>query len=210
MRLLTATLALLLGPAAAALAQLPRETQLDKARNTYFEAMQKMQAAYRKSFAETLAAFTKVEVYLLDFEMTDVEEVDRFGHWFNSLPEDQFPIVPYGRQAKVLQRKMLTADEVKLFLPSLQETVAVEDSSGGALCHYPIYGVRVWGPQDQVVFQTSICLMCGNFYMTYPFETTAHWTSLGRSSIDQILERLLPIPQKEKDRFAKKGVGKGK
>lgn len=196
------TLLVLLGLNLVARAETDIDDKLTTARTEYFNEMQKVEAAYRKSFSQALASATRIEVYLLDFEMTKVvdRDTDHDGDWAIGMPEDQFPIIPYEKQSKILKRKALTADEVKLFLPALQRTIAVEDAGGGAFCHLPIHGIRVWNHDDEVVFQTSICHHCGNFYMTYPFGGVS-WTGLSDTVFTEVLEKLMPIPQAEKDRF---------
>lgn len=168
----------------------------------------KVATEYRRAFAQAIGGATKIEVYLLDFEMTDAEDANRDAAWAIRLAEDQFPIVPYGNQSKILKRKMLSADEIKLLMPTLQRTIAVEENSGGAMCHFPIHGIRVWDGED-IVFQTSICHHCMNFYMTYP-HGGADWTSLSDPVLRTVLDQLMPIPQKEIDRFDKKWGGKKK
>jgi hypothetical protein len=129
--------------------------------------------------------------------------------WALRLPEDRFPIVPYGSSSKILKRKTLTADEVKLLMPSLQATIGVEKNMGGALCHYPIHGIRIWDGDD-VIFQTSICYHCSNFYLSYPYGG-ADWTNLSDPNFQKVMKQLMPIPQAEADRFeAKYGPKKTK
>lgn len=172
---------------------------VSKADDAYRVGMQKLRSEYRKAFADAISSTTKIEVYLLDFESTNVRGVKDDLTWVAGLAEDQFPIVPYRGQSKILKRKMLSADEIRLLMPSLQKTIAVEDDMGGVLCHFPIHGIRVWDGDD-IVFQTSICHHCGNFYMTYPYGVV-RWTSLSNSEFGDVLEQLMPIPQKEVDRF---------
>ena len=194
--------------ACAAHAQQNVASLISKADEAYRGGMETLEADYRKAFAEAIGSATKIEVYLLDFEMTDAEDAQRDSVWAIRLAEDQFPIVPYGNQSKILKRKMLSADEIKLLMPSLQKTIAVEKNSGGAMCHFPIHGIRVWDAED-IVFQTSICHHCMNFYMTYPFGG-AGWTSLSDPTLRTVLEQFIPIPQKEIDRFEQQWGGKKK
>lgn len=141
----------------AAWAESEIDAKLDAASTEYLNESQKVEAAYRKSFSKAIASATRIEVYLLDFEMTKVadRDTDRDGDWAIGMPEDQFPIIPYEKQAKILKLKALTADEVKLLLPALQRTIAVEDGEGGAFCHFPIHGIRVWKHEEEVVFKPA-------------------------------------------------------
>jgi len=203
------TLFAVLGFNLVALAEADIDDKLNTARTEYYDEMQKVEDAYRKSFSKALSSATRIEIYLLDFEMTKVKgrETDHDGDWAIGMPEDQFPITPYEKQSKILKRKVLTLDEVQLFLPGLQRTIAAEKGAGGAFCHYPIHGVRVWNHEDEVVFQTSICHYCGNFFMTYPFGGVS-WTGLSDAAFGELLEKLMPVPQAEKDRFEAMRGGK--
>ncbi len=69
------------------------------------------------------------------------------------------------------------------------------------MCHFPIHGIRIWDGED-IVFQTSICHHCMNFYMTYPFNR-ARWTGLSDPTLQTVLNQLMPIPAEESERFEK-------
>lgn len=177
-------------------------SKVNAATDEYRKATGAAMAAYRKSFSEAIAGATKVEVYLLDFETITPESLPNDAFWDERLPEDQFPIVPYGQVSKILNRKRVTSKEIVQLMPSLKATIAVEENYGGALCHFPVHGIRIW-TGDKLVFQTSICYKCTNFYMTYPSGASA-WTGLSQAEFQRVMEQLMPIPQTELDRFAKK------
>lgn len=175
---------------------------IEKVRRRYSEAQEEVAAAYRKNLAEVISSAVEVEIFLLDFES---EKVDS-GHYFwdSRLPKDQFPIVPYGSATKILQRKKLSADEIKSLMPSLKATVGVEKNSYGAMCHFPIHGLRI-SNGEEVIFQTSICYECMNFYTEYGSGgQNASWTGLSSKEFQEVMEHLMPIPASEIERFEKK------
>lgn len=57
------------------------------------------------------------------------------------------------------------------FLPLLAKTLAAPDT-GSPMCHYPIHGIRWWAG-DQMIFQTSLCWMSGNYHFSYPDGSSA-------------------------------------
>jgi hypothetical protein len=178
------------------------ETPLMSAERSYSEALDRAQINYRRELAVALKAADKIELFLLDFEPTASPDAKYDSAWAIRLPKDAFPIIPYQSQSRILSRKVLTADERQLLLPPLQATVGVEKNTYGAMCHFPIHGIRAWVGKE-ILFQTSVCWHCSNFYVEYPIGG-ALWTGLSTPDLKLICERLLPIPQKEIDRFNKK------
>ncbi len=166
---------------------------------SYFSKMTTVQAEYRQELAAFLSKSTRVEIYLLDFEIENTDS--GFLFWENRLPEDKFPIIPFGAQSSILQTKILSEEEQQGFLPILQKTVAPPgDPGGGALCHYPIHGVRCY-LEDAIIFQSSFCWYCFNFSMSYP--NGAILTQI-TPEIETALNELLPIPAAELERFQEK------
>jgi len=185
----------------------PLAKAVSGAGDKHFQAMNVVNAAYRKDLAAALAGATEIEIYLLESASFPVEKA---GYdWEHDLPEDQFPIIPYKQSSKILQRKKLTAEEVKRLMPSLQETIRAEGAPAGVLCHYPIHGIRIRDGEN-ILFQTSICYECGNFYMAYPLVEGANWEGLSGKEFEKVMKELIPIPQKEMDRFEEDVMGKGK
>jgi len=180
-------------------ADLPIATKIEMASNDHKRAIDAADREYRKAFGEALAKAAKIEVFLLDTEMTKVEKAGKGDLWLGNLPFDQFPIIPYGKVSRILKRKSLAADEINLLMPALQSTIAVENTSGGAFCHSPVHGVRVWS-DGRIVFQSSFCYHCMNFYFIYP-DGGAKWTAIKDDHLQEVMEVLMPIPQAVKDRF---------
>ncbi len=69
-------------------------------------------------------------------------------------------------QNEDLARYTLTAEQRGVFLPKLQEVVGVQgEIDGGAFCHFPIHGVRVYAG-DAIIFYSSFCWKCSNFALS--------------------------------------------
>lgn len=185
----------------------PVAKAVNEAGQTHLTAMEVVNAAYRKDLAAALAKGTEIEVCLLDFKTEKAKVTDY--NWEFEQAEDQFPIIPYKHVSRILQRKKLTAEEIKRLMPSLQATVRAEDASPGAFCHYPIHGIRILDG-DSVLFQTSICYMCGNFFLAYPLSDGASWVGLSSKEFEKVMMELMPVPEKEMDRFKKEFPGEGK
>lgn len=181
--------------------QSPMLAGIQQAQHAFHTGKSEVETKYRKAFAEAIRDAKEIDVFLLDFEMTAAKSTEMPG-WAETLPKDQFPITPYRSQSKILESKRLRPREIALLMPALQRTIAVQENHGGAFCHMPIHGIRIWNA-DQIVFQTSICYECMNWYMTYPYADSG-WLALSEPNLQNILEQLMPIPQKEKDRFKAK------
>ena len=172
--------------------------KIEEAEGRFHEAKQVIQGRYRKELADALAKAERVEIFLLDFDALEPTPSD-FLFWETRLEEGEFPIMPYGEKTKVLKKATLTPEQRAEFLPALQKVVGGESGAGGAMCHMPIHGVRIFSG-DEIVFQTSICWHCGNYYLHYP--DGAHWEGLADSNdLAKALEKMMPIPQAEMDRF---------
>lgn len=153
-------------------------------------------ADYRKAFAQSLGTsvqITKAEVFLLDATMTGATDISEDPFASPAANSKRFPIKPYGKETRILDSKVLTPEEQKLLLPILRETIAAKETGEQALCHLPIHGVRLWSGDD-LIFETSLCWKCNNFYMAYPLER-ATWCSLTQPALKQIMDQLMPLPQ---------------
>ncbi len=198
-RALSATLLLV---ATGVLAGSEAERDLSNAKSRYDKAQSIIRADFRKDLAAALAKGDGVVVYLLDFETEDTPS--GFWLWENGLEEDEFPIIPYGKKSKILKKATLTAEQKLKFIPKLQEVVGVQgEVDGGAFCHYPIHGVRVYAGET-IIFQSSFCWACTNFAISYPDGPA--WIAIREAGLFEAFSELMPIPQSELDRFnAKSG-----
>ena len=78
-------------------------------------------------------------------------------------PDDTtFPVRPYGVYADVHGHVTLTGNDCES-LRSAWRSLAF-DRLGGAFCHFPAYGIRLYR-NDQLLFETTVCWQCQNFYV---------------------------------------------
>ena len=120
--------------------------------------------------------------------------------------------MPYKSFSQILQRKKLAGDAVGACRKAVVELLREEDDwGGGAMCHFPIHAVRLFRG-DELIFQTSLCWKCDNYFIEYPddFES-ATWVGFSKTGIETFLNKELPIPKSEIERFdAKYGRKEGK
>lgn len=176
------------------------EKSLEEAERRFFAAQDTILSDYRKELAAILEKCDRIEVYLLDFEI-EIEKdlLSNFVGWENHLEAGEFPVLPYGQKCKILQSSVLTAEQRANFLPKLQKVVGVQGQvGGGAFCHYPIHGVRIFSG-EKIIFQNSFCWKCQNFAVAYP--SGAGWVKIEGTALHDVFSQLMPIPQSEIDRF---------
>ena len=148
---------------------------------------------FRKSISKMLMAADRVVIYLVDFEGESKEQVD---------PDDEksIEIKPYKSRTKIIQKKELAAEDRKNLLKALCEQIAWPNHTGGAFCHYPIHGIRIYQGKE-LLHEGTFCWMCANFSFSYPDGGSA-WLDTS-TELKQIFMSLLPIPKDELERFYK-------
>ena len=166
-----------------------------KALKQFYAEKDSMKFRYRQSLAEVLLFTTRIDIYLLDFELeieVDAEEYDRY-----------FPIKPYHKFSRIIDQKTPKAEHVndcKLVFSKLMK----EPNEVGTMCHFPIHGIRFYSDED-ILFETSLCWNCGNYFVEYPDDfRTATWVGFNSRELKALLYRFLPIPEQELKRFDKK------
>jgi hypothetical protein len=177
--------------------------KLEAAEDAYYKAANEQQKVYRQALGEAILSATRCEVYLLDFDIPHVKKEAPFD---DPSDDDHFPIRPYSAETKILKKRELKKDEFQKLLPSLVQTVSVIENTFGALCHMPIHGIRVYD-DDVLIFETSICYGCGNFFISYP-SGGAGWVSLSTADLKKVMTELMPIPEAELKRFEDAHGGK--
>lgn len=162
----------------------PNEGEMQVASAEYFRDVEAARTKYRSKLAAILEEADAAELYQFD------------GTTEAKAPEaqeaDYFPIVPYGQVSKINARKRLTGEKLS---ECRKATALLLTKSGdsGVLCHYPAHGVRfVRG--DEVIFETSICWKCENYYVAYPDDLNASWVGIATSELKDFLSRELPFP----------------
>lgn len=179
----------------------PVETALSEARSEYHEGEQELMKSYRAKLAAILDLADAVEIYRLDFSMA--------GEVAEGRENDFFPIKPYRKVSEILARKPLAGEDLEACRKATAELLRAPEDSGGAFCHFPIHGVRFLRGEE-IVFESSFCWKCGNYYVTFPnnVQGTASWCGIDSDGIEKFLGKQLPIPQSELDRFDKDRGGK--
>jgi hypothetical protein len=102
-----------------------------------------------------------------------------------------FPIRPYKKFAKVLDTKTLSEPDAESIAAIWRsQTFEVPGQHHfQALCHDPVYALRFYRG-NSVIFETSICFHCSNFFVTYKGEP--HWWGFDTSTpaAETLLNRL--------------------
>ena len=156
------------------------------------EGIDKVQADFRKSFASEILKADKAIIYIVKFD--GIQEGDDF------IQESKFiPIRPYQAKTAILVTKELGAEEKALVLPALSKQIGIEEHAGGAFCHEPIHGLRLY-KGGRIILESTFCWGCGNFGFKYP--SGSDWLDTS-AEIEAIFNKLLPIPKAELDRFYK-------
>ena len=186
---------------------------------------------FRADFSTAIAFAESIEIFLLDFEMvkalpengvalsTDLVEGIKYSEDGFDLEKDEvdrsppgfFRIKPYASYSRILKRRRLTGALVEECRDDVVALLKSPKDGGGAWCHYPIHGIRMATKEGEVIFQTSICYFCGNYYFSYPDSENledevqvSEWVGFHGDKLEAFLKREMPIPQAEMDRFKAK------
>ena len=108
---------------------------------------------------DALPRFDRVEVYAVS-----MPKRDPFGEAKSKrkATDKTFPVRPYGAHADVLAHVSLTGASCGKLRQAWQSLAF--DRLGGAFCHYPVYGLRLYR-DDVLLFETTVCWECQNFYV---------------------------------------------
>jgi hypothetical protein len=172
------------------------EFRHDAAEAHFLEGTSALKLAYRQSLSNRIQSATRGEIFLLDFQ----PESKKRNEITDSIFPDAtlFPIRPYAVATRILNRHMLTAKELAQVLAVLPKTIADENREG-SFCHYPVHGIRLYDG-DTLLFETSVCYHCRNFYVLFP-DGQSSWVGLRGDEIQSLFTRLMPIPEDESQRF---------
>ena len=173
----------------------PHLAQMVSAEEYYGEGKKLLEQQFRERFAKVLMRADRAEVFLLKFDTSEKEKQAGGDEVLTLGLLDESSVI------KILLTRELDKETTAELLPLLSAVVAQPDS-GSPLCHYPIHGIRLWGG-DQVIFQSSICWVCGNYHFTYPDGSTAYVGFDQSNDFQELVNRLMPIPKSESERFAK-------
>ncbi|MCC9600551.1 hypothetical protein LOC67_08260 [Stieleria sp. JC731] len=108
---------------------------------------------------DALPQFDRVELYAVSIPKRDPFNDE------SPKPETTdktFPVRPYGTHADVHAHVSLTGGNCTKFRQAWQSLAF--DRLGGAFCHYPAYGFRLYR-NNVLLFETTVCWECQNFYV---------------------------------------------
>lgn len=165
-----------------------REAQM-RANAKYWDRKGGIQKEYRDRIAEMVLKSDKIELFLLDFTMAEVEDVE----------VETFPIPPFQGNARVITKKAVQPADLESFKAVIVTLLSSKNDDGGVFCHYPIHGIKAYQAGIQV-FQTSLCWNCGNYYVEYPDGSVIE--NMAQSDLlKKLFDTVLPIPPEELARF---------
>ena len=155
----------------------------------YRADLEKAKARYRVNQAAVLKKADRVVLYLVSFD----------GFTNGSLDDDggEIHIGPYNRWTKILKKRELEQIDSTKVLTALTKQIAEPEQSGGAFCHYPIHGIRIY-KGDELLHEGTFCWVCSNFGFDYPNDSD--WLDT-TDELKTLFTKLLPIPQEELERF---------
>lgn len=169
-------------------------------KDRYDSRIEAAQREYRKEVAQQIRSAMSVDLLLLRFD--DVKEPDPFND-----DESRFRIAPYGATCGIISKTKLNAAECKALLDALAIQIEKQEHSGGAMCHYPVHGIRVYSAvtddteNNNEIYSGSFCWVCKNFGFEYP--DSAEWLDTS-SNLHEVVNKLLPVPEEELRRFKNK------
>jgi hypothetical protein len=120
-----------------------------------------------------------------------------------STPEE-FPILPYDSVHPTYGYRELSGEDLKGFLDVWKNFPV--NPTGGSMCHFPVYGLRFY-KKEKLMFQTSLCWACENFYVDTKF-FGSNWigfdsgSEVGRSLL-KFCDGLLPYDRGYQERTEK-------
>ena len=193
----------------------PANESVAKAHEDFDKGKELLFEKFRQSFADAMMQAASVEIFLLDFELAGKIPDDGRELSADNRVEDgkeidwtkfYLRIVPYDDSyARVLRRKKLMGKQLEKGREAISHQLKQRDKHSSAFCHYPIYGLRVADQSGKVLFQTSLCYVCGNYFIVYPDDfRTGTWVDLNSEKLEAFLKKEMPIPQRELDRFQAK------
>lgn len=194
--------------------------QEPSAADRFYDRIDAARAEYRQAVAEEIRNATEVEILLLRFDDVAYAEggydatVAGYGQDSRSEGADadqRFPIAPYGATTSVLAKKRLPAKRCQALLDALAMQIERPRHTGGALCHFPVHGLRVFGEGDAtgqsgdlpLIYSGTFCWLCENFGFAYPDGHGAEWLDTTDALRDAV-EKFMPVPAAELQRFQEK------
>lgn len=166
----------------------------------YYEKLALVEAEYRVNLSKALKKADRVELFIVTFDGIEEPDEDPFANEPSIGDTESISISPYKMQTKIIQTKELEINERDSVLKVLSKQITVKEHSGGAFCHYPIHGIRIY-KGEEILHEGTFCWVCGNFSITYPVGSAWLDTTL---ELKTLFNKILPIPKSEIERFHKK------
>lgn len=157
----------------------------------YRADLEKAKAKYRVNQAAFLKDADRVVLYLVSFDGFTNGSLDGDG--------DEIHIGPYNQWTKILKKRELGQIDSTKVLTALTKQIVEPEQSGGAFCHYPIHGIRIY-KGDEILHEGTFCWVCCNFGFDYPNDSD--WLDT-TDELKALFTELLPIPKEELERFYK-------
>ena len=179
----------------------PHDTVTAALEEKLFRQIEAAHAEYRKDFSEILKKSDLVKIHIVAFDRVSEKNHVKRG-------EEIIRIAPYNRYTPVLQTRVLDNQERKLVINAIAGQISKERHEGGALCHEPVHGIRVY-KSGRIIFESTFCWVCGNFGFEYPAAVStdkSEWLDT-TPELAEMFAKLLPLPKAELDRFYKAHPG---
>lgn len=171
----------------------PGYEDLGEATKQYMKAKEAAQTTFRKGMARAIQHADRIEIYLLDFDLSVDPASDK----------SLFPILPYQKQSAILKQTSLSEEQRKELTKLFASVLEMPDVEG-AFCHYPIHGVAFYLGEG-LLFRTSLCWECQNYYVQFPDDgDAATWVGLSHKDFEAFMKKVMPIPESEVQRFEEK------
>ncbi|HRE90561.1 MAG TPA: hypothetical protein PK095_15625, partial [Myxococcota bacterium] len=115
--------------------------------------------------------------------------------------EQYFPVRPYESDEPIYGEVTLTGEQLEEFLDYWRWQTPVY--GGGAMCHHPPYGFRLYKGRS-LVAETSLCWECSNYYVNL-WPLGSQWQSFDSENeqaqaLLNFCDELLPYKRYEPDK----------
>jgi hypothetical protein len=105
-----------------------------------------------------------------------------------------FPIKPYETTVPIEEERILKGVDLQL-LEKAWAALAKQENYNQGRCHFPAYGLRFRDAKGRVVFETSVCPGCSNYYIGTEWAALP-WDHFGKSDFRKLLSGLFKDAKK--------------
>lgn len=147
------------------------------------------------AYTDSLPAFDRLEIYAVSMPKPFSGKRPK-----REPGENTFPVRPYKVHADIHAQTTITDEDCAKVRAAWQALAF--DRFGGAMCHFPAYGLRFY-LKDVMLYETTVCWQCQNFYLpsfdSDKKEFTYGWYGFANDDnarhLLKLLQRLLPHPR---------------